>query len=69
MEGASLFHKRDYSDRLFYLNNELSGTMVYGIDANYLETAGYQIVNGRGFSEKELSGQKKAVLIDETVKE
>ena len=67
--GASLIHRRDYCDLLFYLNNELSGSMVYGIDENYLETAGYQIISGRGFSASELSGQKKAVLIDETIKE
>ena len=67
--GASLIHKRDYCDSLYYLNNELSGSMVYGIDENYLETAGYQIISGRGFSASELEGQKKAVLIDETVKE
>lgn len=65
---ASLIHRRDYVD-LYYLNTAVSGSMVYGIDANYLETAGYQIVSGRGFSEKELNGQKKIVLIDETIKE
>lgn len=67
--SASLIHQRDYCDRLYYLNNELSGSMVLGIDENYLETAGYQIISGRGFSAAELSGQKKAVLIDETIKE
>ena len=66
--NASLIHRRDYVD-LYYLNNELSGSMVYGIDANYLETAGYQIISGRGFSGNELNGQKKVVLIDETIKE
>ena len=69
VESASLIHMRDYAESVYYLNNEVSGASVLGIDRNYMETAGYQVVEGRGFSDTELKGQKKAVLIDDTVRE
>ena len=69
VENASLIHQRDYAESVYYLNNEVSGANVLGIDENYMETAGYQIIAGRGFSESELKGQKKVVLIDNSVQE
>ena len=69
VENASLIHLREYADNVYYLNNQVSGANVLGIDENYMETAGYQIIAGRGFSESELKGQKKVVLIDATVQE
>ncbi len=66
--NASLVHKREYVDNLYYLNNMVSGGRMYGIDENYFETAGYHVVLGRGFSKTEMEGQSKTVIIDDTLR-
>ena len=65
VEQASFFHSRDYCDSLFYLNNSLSGS-VYGVDGDYIATAGLQVTKGRGFSNADLTQSKNVCLIDET---
>ena len=65
-KNATMYHSRDYCDSLYYKNTSLQGCSVYGIDGNYLETAGYQIIEGRGFSESDLTDNKKIALLDKT---
>lgn len=67
--NATLIHERQYVDRLYYLNKGASGASVVGIDGHYFDTAGYQIIHGRGFSEKEINGQSKVVVIDTIIKD
>jgi len=67
--NASFIHYRQYADQIYYLNQSASGASVYGIDGNYFETAGYQIIRGRGFSEREISGQYKVAIIDTSIKD
>lgn len=62
-EGVSLYHSRSYTDNIFYKNVPFSGS-IYGIDDRYTDVCGYKIIAGRGFSESDHSGYKKAALVD-----
>jgi putative ABC transport system permease protein len=66
-EEVSFVRMRDYCDSLYYLNNSLSSSSVYGVDGTYFETAGLQITKGRGFSTADLTQSKKVAVIDETL--
>ena len=64
-EKVSLYTARNYSEQVYYLNTQFNGS-VFGIDENYLSVYGYQIKNGRGFTEKDFSDFRKVVLVDTT---
>ena len=44
----------------------MNGGAVFGIDADYLDTCGYQIIRGRGFAQSDYRKFQKVALIDET---
>lgn len=64
-ESVSMYHKMDYSNSLYYKNNNMQSCSIYGIDEDYLRTKGLQIVAGRGISQNDIKGFKKVALIDE----
>lgn len=66
VEQATLYQMRQYADSIYYQDKSLDGGMVLGIDEDYLDTCGYQIIRGRGFSEKDYKNSRKLVLLDET---
>lgn len=66
IEKVTLFRQRQYCDSIFYLNNQLAGGTVLGIDDDYLSVLGYRIKSGKGFSEKDYSDNKKTAVIDMT---
>ena len=66
VEKATLYQMRQYADSIFYQDKSMDGGMVLGIDEDYLDTCGYQIIRGRGFSEKDYKTSKKLILLDET---
>ena len=66
VEQATLYQMRQYADSIYYQDKSLDGGMVLGIDEDYLDTCGYQIIRGRGFSEKDDKNSRKLVLLDET---
>ena len=66
VEAATLYLMRQYADSIFYQDKSLDGGMVLGIDEDYLDTCGYQLIRGRGFSEGDYKASKKLVLLDET---
>lgn len=66
VENASLYRLRQYADSIYYQNQSMDGGKVLGVDKNYLDTCGYQIVRGRGFSGKDFDNFRKVVLLDET---
>lgn len=68
VEKASLYQSRTYADGIYYQNNGLEGGKVLGIDKDYLDTCGYQIIQGRGFTEKDYRQFGKVVLLDEDSK-
>lgn len=63
VQSVSLYTRRNYAENIFYRNDAFTGT-VSGIDANYLLTYGYQIRQGRGFTESDYSNFRKVLLVD-----
>lgn len=66
VESASFYRLREYADGIYYQDKSMDGGKVLGIDADYLDTCGYQIIRGRGFNEKEYKNFRKVALLDET---
>ena len=63
VEGATLYTSRSYAEQIYYGNTQYNGS-VYGIDSHYLNTYGYQIKSGRGFTEADYANFRKVVLVD-----
>ena len=63
VEQVSLYTSRNYVDQLYYQNTQFNGE-VYGIDAYYLSTYGYQVKSGRGFTAADYDRCRKVALID-----
>ena len=64
-EKVSLYTSRNYADQVYYLNTQFNGN-VLGIDENYLSVYGYQVKNGRGFTQEDFDTFRKVVLVDTT---
>ena len=69
VEGAAKYYERSVYDAVYYMQNILSGGYIRGIDQNYLETCGYELSRGRGFTQKDYSDYKKVALVDDGVQE
>lgn len=65
VESVSFYRMRSYCENVYYHSSQFSGAM-FGIDSNYFDTAGYQIQNGRGFTNKEYNDNSKVVILDNT---
>ena len=65
VESASFYRTRSYCDNVYYQNTQFSGAM-FGIDARYFDTAGYEVQQGRGFLSREYTDNAKAVILDST---
>ena len=64
-EKVSLYTCRNYAEQIYYLNTQFSGS-VFGIDENYLPVYGYQVKQGRGFTESDYADFRKVALVDTT---
>ena len=64
-EKVSLYTSRNYAEQVYYLNTQFNGN-VLGIDENYLSVYGYQVKNGRGFTEADYTDFRKVALVDTT---
>ena len=63
VEGVSLYNARTYSDQLFYRNAQFNG-QIYGVDPHYIGVYGYQVKNGRGFTQQDFDQCRKVMLVD-----
>ena len=64
-QKVALYTSRSYAEQVYYQNVQFNGS-VYGIDRNFLSVYGYQVKNGRGFTEQDFSSFRKVVLVDAT---
>lgn len=67
IEGVSLYRQRQYLDSIYYLNKQLTGGNVTGIDENYFDIMSYRIKSGKGFSENDYKNNQKTAVVDSTV--
>ena len=65
VESVSFYNYRSYAEGLYYLNNDMGSCTVYGIDSSYFHTAGYHLVQGRGFTAQDLQKGAKVCLLDD----
>ena len=63
---VTCYQARKYADSVCYQDKTMNGGSVLGIDTDYLDTCGYQIIRGRGFAQKDYGKFQKVALIDET---
>lgn len=66
VENATLYQSRQYASGIYYKDKSINGGNVLGIDKDYLDTCGYQVIRGRGFSDKDYEKYSKVILMDET---
>lgn len=64
--GVTCYQSRKYADSVYYQDKTMNGGSVFGIDTDYLDTCGYQLIRGRGFSNSDYEQFQKVALIDET---
>lgn len=62
--SASLYTSRNDYGSVFYDNTPLSGCEILGIDQSYLNTCGYRVTNGRGFSKADFDNFRSVVVLD-----
>ena len=68
IDGAdcvSLYTSRNYAEQVFYRNTQFNGNIL-GIDDQYLSVYGYQVKNGRGFTDRDFAEFRKVALVDTT---
>ena len=65
VEDASFYLTRNWSDDIKNGDHTLDSAGVLGIDSHYLHTTGYQVTEGRAFTEKDYRDFHKVVLMDQ----
>lgn len=65
VEDVSFFYKRITYDDVYYGSKALSGGVVNGIDAYFLKTARYKVINGRGLFDNDFKRRIRVALVDE----
>ena len=66
VEQVTCYTERQNSDGVFYLNSEVSGVSIRGIDTSYFGTAGYMVRTGRNFIADDYTKFRKVLIIDQT---
>lgn len=68
IEAVSLYTRRqDYNNAVFYKNQGAEGCTVLGVDESYMETCGYQVHAGRGFTAEDYTSFRQVALIDQNL--
>lgn len=66
IETASLYHMRNEYDAVYRNSVSLGSGNIIGVDENYLDVYGYQIVKGRGISQRDYKNKNKVAIMDKT---
>lgn len=65
VKGVSFYNYRQEFGGINYLNNNLTGGKVYGIDQYYFDTNSIEVFKGRAFNDNDYYNQKHICIIDE----
>ncbi len=65
VSAVSLYRTRSYCDSIFYQNTKLEGGSVWGVDADYFQTAGYHVQSGKGFRDADYTNGNNVAILDE----
>ncbi len=63
-EAVTVYRQRLTSDNVYYLNKSLSGGTILGIDEDYFDIFDYRMTQGKGFSKKDYTDNRKVAIID-----
>lgn len=69
VSSCTFYRTRSNIDNLFYMNTQMSSSTIYGIDEDYFDTVGYDIIQGKGFTERNFTEYDKVAIVDKTVAE
>ena len=69
VESSTFYRTRNNPDNLFYLNNKMDSSTIYGVDKDYFDTVGYEIVEGKCFAERNFTKFDKVAVVDKTLAE
>ena len=64
--AAARYLKRSYCESIYCGNTQLQGGSLYGVESDYFDAVGLQVVRGRGFAERDFSSFAKVAIIDKT---
>lgn len=65
MEDAAFYTSRsDYNNSVYYGNNGISGSQVFGVDNSYFTTNGLVLKSGRTFVDSDFTDFHAAAIID-----
>ncbi len=68
VENVTAYSEREYFyDGIFYLDTDLSGVNIRGIDERYFDTMGYVVRNGRSFVESDYTEFRTVVILDQII--
>ena len=67
LDAAFYLERNEYDQNVFYRDRSLSSCRILGIDRHFFSVAGYQMLQGRGIIDSDIQGNRKVVILDETV--
>ncbi len=68
-QDATFYYHRDYSSEVRAGENLLDSAKLYGIDQHFLNTRGYEVIDGMPFVSADYAKINKVVMIDEAAAE
>lgn len=69
VQAVATYHTREIYDSVYYRQTAFSGGQLRGVTEAYLKTCGYEVVQGRGITQKDQEEYRKVALLDETAQE
>ena len=67
--SVTFYHSRTDSSACYYKNTSFTGCKLYGVDDSYFKTTDARLVKGRFFTDADLTGFRKVIILDETAAE
>ena len=67
INSSSRYTKRNEYSSIYYSNISLQSCEIFGIDENYFQTMGYDLVNGRLITQDDYDNFRTVIVIDKSV--